>query len=68
MTVSDIENPTVSDAFAALLKERGVRRIYGVPGGDCNLDIIDSAERVGIEFVLTRSETPATLMAAAVGL
>ncbi len=61
----EAENPTVSDAFAALLKQRGVQRIYGVPGGDCNLDIIDSAERVGIEFVLTRSETPATLMAAA---
>lgn len=60
-----MDKQTVSDAFVELLRARGVKRIYGVPGGDCNLDIIDSAERMGIEFVLTRAETPATIMAAA---
>lgn len=56
---------TGADALLARLKARGVRRIFGVPGGDCSLDVIDAAERAGIAFVLTRSETAAALMAAA---
>ena len=60
-----MDKQTVSDRFVELLRERGVKRIYGVPGGDCNLDIIESAERLGVEFILTRAETPATIMAAA---
>lgn len=56
---------TGAEALAASLKARGVRRIFGVPGGDCSLDVIDAAARAGIAFVLTRSETAAALMAAA---
>lgn len=42
---------------------RGVKHMYGVPGGDCSLDIIDAAEKFGIRFVLTRTENAAAMMA-----
>ncbi|WP_038205097.1 thiamine pyrophosphate-binding protein [Xenophilus azovorans] len=52
-------------ALAAQFKARGVTHIYGVPGGDCSLDVIAAAEAVGIRFVLARSENAAAMMAAA---
>lgn len=52
-------------AVAAQFKARGVTHIYGVPGGDCSLDIIAAAEAVGIRFVLARGENSAAMMAAA---
>lgn len=44
---------------------RGVKYMYGVPGGDCSIDLIAAGEEVGIKFILTRSENAATMMAAA---
>jgi acetolactate synthase-1/2/3 large subunit len=58
---------TVAESIVARLAAHGVRYIFGVPGGDCNLDIIEAGERHGVEFVLTRSETPAAMMASVVG-
>jgi acetolactate synthase-1/2/3 large subunit len=55
---------TVADLIAERLAARKVRRMFGVPGGDCNLDVIEAAARVGIEFVLTRTENAAGIMAA----
>ncbi len=52
----------------ALIKHfvaRGVKHMYGVPGGDCSIDIIAEAEAQGIKFILTRSENSAAMMAAA---
>ena len=59
-------NVTGADLIAAQFKARGVTHIFGVPGGDCSLDIIAAAEAAGIKFVLTRSENGAAMMAAAV--
>ncbi len=56
---------TVADALAARLAQHGVKRIWGVPGGDCSLDILDAAQRHGIQFVLTRAEAGAAMMAMA---
>lgn len=42
---------------------RGVKHLYGVPGGDCSLDIIEAAEKMGISFILTRTENAAAMMA-----
>lgn len=53
----------LSDAIAERLAARGVRRMFGVPGGDCNLDVIESCARVGIPFILTRNENAAGIMA-----
>lgn len=57
---------TVAQAFARAIAEAGVRRIFGVPGGGSSLDIIEAAAAVGIEFVLTRTENAAVMMAGAV--
>ena len=51
----------LADALAA----HGVARIFGVPGGGSSLDVMEAAAGKGIEFVLTRSENAAVMMAAA---
>jgi len=58
--------PAVSgvDGLIGLLAARGVRRIFGVPGGECSLDVIAAANEAGIAFVLARSENAAAIMAA----
>ena len=48
----------------AAFEARGVTRIFGIPGGGSSLDLIDAAGRRGIDFVLTRGETAAAIMAA----
>jgi acetolactate synthase-1/2/3 large subunit len=66
-------NPSTGDdaslsgaqALIAQFAARGVKRMYGVPGGDCSLDIIDAAHEAGIAFVLARTENSAAMMAAA---
>jgi len=55
---------TLADSIIAAFKARGLRRIFGVPGGDSSLDLIAAAGRQGIDFVLTRGETAAAMMAA----
>lgn len=56
---------TIAQALARALAEAGVKRIYGVPGGGSSLDLIDCAAAVGIEFILTRTENAAVMMAGA---
>jgi len=57
---------TVAELMAATLAEAGVRRMYGLPGGEI-LDFIDAGRRAGIEFILTRDETTAAFIADAEG-
>ena len=59
---------TVIEAVVARLAAHGVRRFFGVPGGDCSLDLIEAAARAGIEFVVTRTETAAAIMAGTTAL
>src|SRR5918911_5559997 len=49
------------------LAAAGARRLFGVPGGGPNLDMIGAAEDLGLEFVLTHGETAACVMAATFG-
>ncbi|MEX0406562.1 thiamine pyrophosphate-binding protein [Aquibium sp. LZ166] len=51
-------------ALISGLKDRGVRHIFGIPGGDCALDIIDAAEKAGIRYVLCRTENAGGISAA----
>lgn len=60
-----MQQATVVDCLAESLAGQGVRRIFGVPGGGSSLDVIEAAAGRGIEFVLTRSENAAVMMAAA---
>ena len=51
---------------AAYLAEKGVRRVYGLPGTQ-TLDLMEAFHQAGIRFVLTHHETTAGYMATAEG-
>ncbi|MEO1206645.1 MAG: thiamine pyrophosphate-binding protein [Pseudomonadota bacterium] len=57
----------VADIAAETLHAHGVRRAFGMPGGEV-VTFIDALEKVGIRFVLARHETAAAFMAAAEGV
>ena len=46
------------------LRRRGVRRMFGVPGGGSSLDLIQAGADQGVDLVLARTETAAAIMAA----
>jgi acetolactate synthase-1/2/3 large subunit len=54
----------LADGLAAA----GVRRLFGMPGGGPNLDMIGAADAQGIGFTLAHGETAACVMAGAFGL
>ncbi len=58
--------PTCADVLAATLGDAGVTRMFGLPGGEM-LDFLEAARKSGIEFILTRHEAVAALMADAAG-
>ncbi len=60
-----MQQVTVAELLADALAAHGVERIFGVPGGGSSLDVMEAAAARGIEFVLTRSENAAVMMAAA---
>jgi acetolactate synthase-1/2/3 large subunit len=57
---------TCADVLAATLRDAGVARMFGLPGGEI-LHFVEAARKVGIEFVLTRHEAVAALMADVTG-
>ena len=57
---------TVVEALAERLAIAGVKRIYGLPGGEM-LDILEATRQAGIQFVLVHHEAAAAFMAAAEG-
>ena len=57
---------TVADAIAAFLAQQGVRRAYGVTGGEM-LPLLDALQRHGVDFTLTHHEAAAAYMADAEG-
>jgi acetolactate synthase I/II/III large subunit len=58
--------PTCAEVLAATLRDAGVERMYGLPGGEI-LDFIEAARKVGIRFILVRHEAVAAFMADASG-
>ena len=58
--------PTVAEVMAQTLRELGVTRMCGLPGGE-TLEFIDAAHQAGIRFILTRREETAAFMADALG-
>jgi acetolactate synthase-1/2/3 large subunit len=58
--------PTCAAVLAATLRDAGVERMFGLPGGEV-LHFVEAARKAGIEFVLTRHEAVAALMADATG-
>jgi acetolactate synthase I/II/III large subunit len=57
---------TSADVLARTLRDAGVTRMFGLPGGEI-LDFVDAARRAGIAFLLTRHEATASLMADVTG-
>ncbi|MCP4327738.1 MAG: thiamine pyrophosphate-binding protein [Alphaproteobacteria bacterium] len=62
-----VTTKTLAEGIADRLADTCVGRIFGIPGGGSSLDLIDAAAARGIDFVLTRTETAAALMAAVTG-
>lgn len=58
--------PTCAQVLARTLSELGVRRAFGLPGGEM-LDLVEACRAAGIEFVLTRDEATAAFMADVTG-
>jgi acetolactate synthase-1/2/3 large subunit len=56
---------TVAQLLVSVFAANGVKRIFGIPGGGSSLDVMQAAADSGIEFVLTRTESAAVMMAAA---
>lgn len=57
----------LASALAHGLHSAGVRKIFGMPGGGPNLDMIGCAQELGIDFVLAHGETTACIMASSYG-
>jgi acetolactate synthase-1/2/3 large subunit len=58
--------PTTAETIAATLARRGIRRVFGLPGGE-NAELLGACRSLGIDFVLTRHENAACIMASVTG-
>src|SRR5262245_27149160 len=54
--------PNCAAVLARTLREAGITRMFGLPGGEI-LEFIHAAKREGIGFLLTRHEAAASFMA-----
>src|SRR5918999_3820625 len=53
---------SVSSVAARTLRDAGITRMFGLPGGEI-LEFIHAAKAIGIEFLLTRHEAAAAFAA-----
>lgn len=53
---------TVAETVAGTLAEAGVRKVFGLPGGEV-VELLDELRRLQIEFILVRNESSAAFMA-----
>jgi acetolactate synthase I/II/III large subunit len=58
--------PTTAEVLARTLHDAGIRRMFGLPGGEI-LDFMEAARKVGIDYLLTRHEATASFMADVTG-
>ncbi len=56
--------PTVADLIVEGLARAEVPRLFGVPGGGSNLEVLEAARARGLPFVLCHQEWAACIMAA----
>lgn len=66
--MSERGRPAIAETLAAQVREQGADRLFGVPGGGPNLEVIGAAEAAGLRFVLAHSETAGCIMASTYGL
>ena len=58
---------TIAEQLLAALKEAGVDRMFGIPGGGATAELVSASKAAGIEFVLTQHETSAIIAAGVYG-
>src|SRR5258708_18073717 len=56
---------TNADRIIEMLKAAGVERLFGMPGGGSNADLIEAAGRAGLPFTMAHTETASAFMASA---
>ncbi len=54
--------PTVSHVMAQMLHNEGIGFIFGLPGGE-NIDFMEEARRVGVQYISAKREGTAAFMA-----
>src|SRR5580700_11330055 len=54
-----------ADQIVATMQRIGVERLFGMPGGGSNADLIEAAARIGLPFSLAHTETASAFMATA---
>ncbi len=59
------EKITIAQLLVRKLGQKGVSKIFGLPGGGSSLDVIAAASAQDIEFILTKTENAAVMMAGA---
>jgi hypothetical protein len=59
------ENMTMGEHIIASLKDAGVRRLFGMPGGGSNADLVEAAGKFGLPFSLAHTEAASAFMASA---
>ena len=59
--------PTVAELIVDGLLRAEVPRVFGVPGGGSNLDVLEASRARGLPFVLCHQEWAACIMAAVTG-
>ena len=59
--------PTVAELLIEGLRRAEVPRLFGVPGGGSNLELLEAARAQGLPFVLCHLEWSACIMAAVTG-
>jgi len=53
---------TAEELLAHMLRDHGVRRFFGIPGGP-SIPYMEAFRKEGIEFILTSHESSAAVMA-----
>jgi len=56
---------TNAEQIIRTLEQAGVQRLFGMPGGGSNADLIEAARIAGLPFTLAHTETAAAFMATA---
>jgi acetolactate synthase-1/2/3 large subunit len=56
---------TNADRIIGMLKSAGVERLFGMPGGGSNADLIEAAGNAGLPFSLAHTEAASAFMACA---
>jgi acetolactate synthase-1/2/3 large subunit len=62
MSQQSCHRPTVAETVARVLIGAGIRHVFGIPGGE-DVEYVEALRRAGIQFILTRHEEAAALMA-----